>query len=696
VIERIGFGTAQVRAGTTRVELLPGQRLTVGLGVTATSPDELRGATAFVWTNYGSHDPSRFSEVPMNPVPPSDGHQRAFEVTLEPATLGTFIVTAYLVVDGVKRWVQDYAPSDPARDEHNLNNRLVFRVSSPEVNGLLVRQVPLDKANANADSTDISTIDDMLEEGQNWYSLAKLEAEGVNCIWVQVPYRLDLWDKLPAVDDAGSDYASTDWFSIDPELSHEARLVPAWDLDRQRQLANAVMKRFVDKAHELGMLVIFEIAPNHVGHNFIFHDAFEDGGAITVRRRDYSQAAVNAGQLSDVNARLASGAFDETIKNYAEYMLPQMYAARYPDGTYNPFGASSVSETYSPDWYGLWADTKHLNHGGHAGQRIWYPRTEQNYRVLAYIGRVMRWAATELGADGFRIDHTLGMPYYFFEQTLPWIEMKVRENRGDGGHLILVHEDHNRKDYSARVGDVVQSTGYKGLLQALTNQDIDAIWNLYNNPYFTTEFVGTGNHDEVRGSTFFAGNLLAYGNAVLTMLLMGGAMTMLAGDEYAEGQPLRFKAKGGIPTLGQLRLGQLPQDNANLAYWIGRGGLLKRDHPSLRGTYRERLSLRDGDPARRILACARSSGQPSDVPLMVFNNLERQDWVTATFDLGSSVRTWIESAADAFYQIRDLLALDPDRPLWRRPLHGQELLDQGIHIGLQPYQIQVLELTRLA
>src|SRR5688500_3260227 len=79
------------------------------------------------------------------------------------------------------------------------------------------------------------------------------------------------------------------------------------------------------------LLVIFEIAPSHVGHNFIFRDAFEDGGAITVRRRDYSQAAVNAGQLSDVNARLASGAFDETIKNYAEYMLPQMYAARYPD-----------------------------------------------------------------------------------------------------------------------------------------------------------------------------------------------------------------------------------------------------------------------------------------------------------------------------------------------------------------------------
>jgi hypothetical protein len=147
----------------------------------------------------------------------------------------------------------------------------------------------------------------------------------------------------------------------------------------------------------------------------------------------------------------------------------------------------------------VWADTKHLNHGGHAGQHIWYPRTQQNYHVLDYIGRVMRWAAVELGADGFRIDHTLGMPFYFFEQTLPWVEGKLREKRGADAHLILVHEDHDRKDYSARVGDVVQSTGYKRLLQALTDQDIEGIWNYYEDPNARAEFAGTGNHDEIRG-----------------------------------------------------------------------------------------------------------------------------------------------------------------------------------------------------
>lgn len=376
-------------------------------------------------------------------------------------------------------------------------------------------------------------------------------------------------------------------------------------------------------------------------------------------------------------------------------MLPQMYAARYADGTYNPFGAASVFETYSPDWYGLWADTKHLNHGGHAGQGVWYPKTEQNHRVLAYIGRVVRWAATELGVDGFRFDHSLGMPYYFFEQTLPWVEMKVREDRGDDAYLLLVHEDHDRKDYSARVGDIVQSKGYEGLLHALTHQDVEGVWNLYNDPNFAIEFTGTGNHDEVRGSNFFPGDLLAYGNAVLTMQFMGGPMTMLAGDEYAEADKLRFKAKGGIPTLWQLRLGELPQVNQTLAYWVARGGRVKTGHRVLRGTHRERLGSVGGGEVPRMLACARSSGQAGEVPLMLFNNLDRHNWITASFDVGSGVRSWLGLAPSAYYQVRDLIGVDPQRPLWRRPLPGQELLDQGIHVGLQPYQIQLLELERL-
>ncbi|MGZ4620418.1 MAG: hypothetical protein ACXV3F_17370, partial [Frankiaceae bacterium] len=657
MIEDLVFGTPQLRAGTTRVDLRPGERLTIGLGVTATSAAEVADASAFVWTNYGRDDPRTFEAVPMTPVVPRDNHQRAFEVTLPTAGLGTFLATAYVVVGGQQYWATTW---------YGTRN-LVFRVPSPDIDRLYVRQVPIDKANARADSTDISTIDDMLGDLPGRYSLAKLAREGVDCVWVQVPYRIDLWEGLPAVDDAGSDYASTDWFSIDPELSVEARQVPAWDLDLQHRLANEAMRRFTAEAHSLGMKVLSEIAPNHVGHNFIFRDEFSTASGSDVRRRDYSQVAVSPAQLGEVAQRLASPDLNEQVKNYAEWMLPQMYAAKWPDGSYNPFGASNVYETYSPDWYGRWADVKHLNHGGHAGQRIWEPRTEQNWRVLHYLGRVMRWAVLDLGFDGFRIDHTLGMPYPFFEQILPWVEMEAQ--RAGRQSIVLVHEDHDRKDYSARVGDIVQSKRYEELLDALLHEDVDRVWRLYDDPNFGIEFVGTGNHDEVRGSQFFQGDLLAYGNAVMTMQLFGGPMTMLAGDEYAEGEKLRFKSKGGIATAWQLRQGTLPAANVNLASWVAVAGRLRTTHPALRGRGRERLRAREGDD-RLLLAAARVPDDTAVVPLLVFNNLSRQDWTTARYDVGARVRERLDR--EAFYQVRDRVGFDPERPLWRRAFAGAE------------------------
>ncbi|GAB3344861.1 alpha-amylase family protein [Modestobacter lapidis] len=694
MIERIGFGPAQLRPGRGRPRLRPGETLALGLGVSATSPGELAGATAFVWTNHGAADPRNFSAVAMAGTVPADEHQRAFEVTLPPAVRGTFVATGYVVLDGVRHWAQEHAgpPSPAAR--HGLQNRLVYRVSDPAVDATYVRQVPIDKANARADSTDISTIEDMLETGPGWYTLRQLADEGVTCVWVQVPYRLDPWDGLAALDDAGSDYASTDWFSIDPELSREARAVPPWDRDRQRELANAAMTRFVAAAHALGMAVISEIAPNHVGHNYVFRDVFGEGGSAQVRRRDYSQVALDAAQLAEVAARLASPEVDEGIKDYAEHMLPQLYATRGPDGRYDPRGAGSVHRTYSPDWYGRWADTKHLNHGGHAGEQRWVATSAQNQRVLDYIGRAMRWAVTELGFDGFRVDHALGMPFSFFEQVLPVVEMEARRVRGADSSLLIVLEDHDRKDYSARVGDVVQSKGYEELLHALADRDVDRLWRSYGAPLRDAEFSGTGNHDEIRGSGWFGGDLLAYGTAVVTMRLMGGPMTTLAGDEYAEGQQLRFKSRGGVPTLWQLRQGTLPAANTALAARIAAAARLASSRPALRTTERERLGWRTAAPTVPF-ACARSGADPGDVPLLLVSNLDRTAWVSGQLDVGSSLGSRLAQAPDSHHQVLDLLGTDPDRPMWRRPLSGRQLLEEGLPAGLQPCQVQVLELQRV-
>ena len=48
----------------------------------------------------------------MNPVPPSDGHQRAFEVVLAAPPRGTFVATPYVEVDGQLYWGETAGKQD--------------------------------------------------------------------------------------------------------------------------------------------------------------------------------------------------------------------------------------------------------------------------------------------------------------------------------------------------------------------------------------------------------------------------------------------------------------------------------------------------------------------------------------------------------------------------------------------------------
>lgn len=672
---QIGFGTPNKRLGTNIVNIRLGEHISFGLGFTPDHSDA--NIKAFVWTNLDGNSPNDFSEIKMTPVEPTDDYDNAFSATAEITKPGTYIATAFVRYGDHKIW----AGVD-----------IIWRVSLPIADALYVRQVPIDKANARQDSDEISTMEDMLEVSELSYTLDKLKNEGVNCLWIQTPYRVDPWDGAHPSDTAGSDYASTDWFSIDPELSRSTRMIPAWDLDRQHQQANHTMKAFITKAHDHGMKVVFGIAPNHVGHNYIFRDYFEEDDRREVRRGDFSHLAVREEQLEAVRK------YQELHKNsalalYAEYVFPWMYAAKDSSGNYDPNGADNVYETYSPDWYGYWGDTKHLNHGAHAGQHIWHPATEQNWRVLNYIANAMLWAVVELGVDGFRVDHAYGMPIEFFTQTIPWVEAKARILRSGFEGLILFHEDHDRKNFSANVGDVVQSKWYEEILHSFADGDIHGVWNVYNDHYFT-EFAGTGNHDERRGITFFDGDIRAYGNAIISMLFLGGPVTTLAGDEYGESRKLRFKAKGGIPTLWQLRNKQLPRINRELFFWVSKAGRLRLDKPCLALPFRQQLGAIGQD--NYILAFEKKDLQSDRLSLTIFSNINHGRVASARFWLGenvqSGIRNSLSGAANSYYQVRDLFSLTPDRPLWRNPIHGRDLIEHGITVLLAPYQVQVLEL----
>nr|VFK10027.1 MAG: Alpha amylase, catalytic domain [Candidatus Kentron sp. LPFa]VFK28856.1 MAG: Alpha amylase, catalytic domain [Candidatus Kentron sp. LPFa] len=694
----ITFGTQNLRPGTDIVDAGLDKEILFGLGFT---PDEASiNATpaAFLWTNLGSEAPDIFREVAMEPVKPSDDHRYAFAVTLPLMTPGTYTATAFV--------------RHGSEEEIWVGKDVNWRISVPAVDSLYVRQIPIDKANARQDSGKISTMDDMLDGPESAYTLDKMQQAGVNCLWIQTPYRIDPWDGRPN-DTAGSDYASTDWFSIDPELSREASRIPGWDTDRQHEIANQKMKEFVTAAHARGMKVVFGIAPNHVGHNYIFRDFFQDEDVV--KRGCYKKIVIDEFQPAEVEKRKKQYAGTE-LALYAEYIFPWMFATKNASGEYDPNGANDVNETYSPDWAGNWDDTKHLNHGAHAGQGHRNATTEQNWKVLAYIGNAMLWVVVKLGVDGFRIDHSYGMPVEFFTQTIPWVEKKARALRPGFEGLILFHEehDHERKRFAANVGDVIQAKWYEAILQGFSHRDVEAIWSAYGNPYFA-EFSGTGNHDECRGITFFTefsragnhdecknknfvqANLREFGNAVVTMLFLGGPMTTLAGDEYGESRKLRFKMTGGIPTLWQARTGQLAPENLELDAWVSKAGRLRRERPELGCSERERLIPRSDDPVPIVAFEKRAS--ENLCPLMVFSNIDHGNSQSGRFGLGARARAWIglmvATRPDTQLQVKDLFSSTPDQPLWSHPILARDLLRDGIQVDLTAYQVQVLEMARV-
>ncbi len=690
--KNIGFGTPlQNKSGHINMaNWKPGDKIKFGLGLDLDSFDShhrKEDIRAKLWTNIGHNsDPKTFYEIPMNPVQPSDQHELAFESDVPVDRVGTYKVTAAISGDQGKTWsfINDFGFND-----------LVFRPKPAEWEAINMRQVHIGKANAPVGALKFSYLEDMIESKWGNYNLEGLKSQGVNAIWIQSPFRADPWDHRNPADTAGSPYACTDYFSIDPRLCREAQEKAGLDKDKQHEIANQVMKKLIDKAHNQGIKVFFCMAPNHVGHNYIFRDLFDDGrGGLKVSRNDFSNMVLNQNQLDEINSKLRDPNISEPEKSYAEYLYPRMYATQ-KNGHFDPAGAQSVNETIHDVWYGDWSDTKKLNHGAFAATNIHEARNEQNYKVLDYLGRAMLHATVFLGVDGWRIDHSTGMPDQYFYETLPKYQAAVDRYFGQSHPIFIMAEDHDRKTWTAKVSDLVQSKWYEEIMHSMNHQDVELFWGTLANPYFQ-ELVQTGNHDEARAIRAFDGNMLALGRYACTMELFGGAFSMLMADEYGEQQKMKFLSYGGIPSLEQARNNQLPEPNKTLKYWISRAGELKTNHPSLRSGDRVRLKLKDMKQLP-VIAFARHSYEQNNIPVLVFTNLSNEHKNGAFYELDKQSRDLLERLSnkkpETRFQVRDLMGKDPNAWLWSTAKSKQELLDQGICVLLDPYQIQALELV---
>jgi hypothetical protein len=684
-----GFGSPLTN-GNGRIDLRwePGNcKVPFGVGLKIDLSNPPRDLKVELWTNVNSDDPTHFYGVPMHPTEVRDNNDLAFFVEHDVQRTGTYTATVRVSTDGGQTWKT--GGEIGAQD-------IVFRAVSKEFEGLNIRQLLIGQANKEPGDWRASTIEDILENKYGNYNLETLAHQGVNTIYIECPFRSDPWDNRHPVDTLGSPFAVTDYYAIDPRWSREAREIPGWDRDRQMEVANRAFKRLVDEAHNKGMKVIVGVAPNHVGHNYTFRDMFENReGGVRVERNNFSQIAVNPEQLQHVERMLQSDKVQQHEKDYAEYLFPWMYATRDD----RPEGAGHVTQTMSETWYGDWLDIKKLNHGGHMAMGHKNGNSPQQEKVRDWIARWMAHAATALGIDGFRIDHSNGMAENFLNQTLTKAQRITDKVLGHHKPLFMMPEDHDRKDWTAKRVDLIQSEGWHNLIHAMAHGDPDGFFNTTLAPWFF-EVKATDTHDTGRGVHAFGGDLLSYGRYVITTMLSGGPFMMMMGSEYGEMKRTNFKAAEHVPSLYSARIGKLADSQIELNRWIAKAGHIKA-HPAVKTKHIQRMYARENNEhTARTIAFAKHPDHERDNRVLVFSNAANQHHQGGYFGLDEGTRTWLDgrsraSNGEARFQVRNLLSDDPNRHLWSQPKTAGELINDGVFVQLPPYQIQALELIQV-
>ncbi len=615
-----------------------------------------------VWTNANHNDaPSKYDAVPMREVK-VEGNRVTYRADIPVSKVGNYRATGRLSVDGGAsyQWAGDLGLADlrfrPHVEAHDALDLMELNVLS--VNG---------GHGTFADLTGSGS-----PETNGKYTLESLAKEGVNAVWVMPPFERSVWEFRHPLDDAGSPYATKNFFQVDPEYSAKAKELRARGASTAEvdAAANAEWKAFVDKAHSLGLKVVVDVALNHVGHNYEFSDLFTryDAAGKEVRevlKNDFSKVVINPEQKAAVDAHLA----DPSLPKYMEYVAPWMYASR----SGNSRGAKSADDAMAGG--GQWFDTKQLFLGGSYGGK----NSEQNAAVVGYLGRVLEYWAVDMGVDGFRLDHLTGLPQTVMEQALNHAQAAVDAHR-PGTQLYFTGEDFFSPEYNISYLDNIQDTWLRNSLLASTSPA--TLRGLLQSPYFDNrEMLNLDSHDETRFP--FQGDAKAAARLTSLLPLLGGATFAVAGDELGEGDAMPFKQYRGVGALLH------PSDaGKSIEESFRRANLARKALPALQDNNRGFPSPRDGGEDPDLFALSRFPDRKDGTPALVFANFNNQRTRENAFRLDDELRSRIDP--NRRYQVRDLMG--DGSPLWNPPLTGRELLDRGVFVRLAPYQVQVLKL----
>lgn len=351
-------------------------------------------------------------------------------------------------------------------------------------------------------------------------ALKKIREMGVSHIWytgiirhaTQTDYSAyGIPKNHPAVvkGKAGSPYAITDYYDVDPDL--------ATDVDKRMQ----EFEQLVERTHKAGMKVILDFVPNHVARQY--HSICKPEGVEDLGEGDNPQNGFN------------------TRNNF--YYCPAQCFSPYFDlysGEVTPYHEEPAKATGNDCFHNA------------PGKNDWYETVKLNYGLDYYAGRVghfdpipntwgkmtdilLFWAAK--GIDGFRCDMAEMVPTAFWQ----WATERVKAQYPDKVFIGEVYDPTQYRNYIGAGFDYLyDKVGMYDTVRAVMcgNQSTHAITGAWQQTDDIRDHMlyFLENHDEQRiASTFFAGNARkGVPGLVVSALLQQNPVMVYAGQEYGE------------------------------------------------------------------------------------------------------------------------------------------------------------------
>lgn len=361
---------------------------------------------------------------------------------------------------------------------------------------------------------------------------------------------------------AGSPYAITDYYDVDPDLAEN---VP----HRMQEFED-----LVGRTHKAGMQVVIDFIPNHVA-------------------REYKSIAKPAGVADFGENDHPEWAFSP-LNNY--YYLPnEKFTPQFDAGGYNEYPAKVTGNdcfTSSPsknDWY----ETVKLNYGVYyqGGMEKQFNPIPDTWHKMLHI--LLYWV--EKGVDAFRCDMAEMVPVEFWHWVIPQI-------KSVNPKILFIAEVYNPSLYRSYIYDgqfdlLYDKVGMYDYLRGVTSRDFPAEgitmqWqatdDIHNHILYFLE-----NHDEQRiASGFFCGRGICAEPALIVMSLLGtNAIMIYSGQELGE---LGMDSEGFSGVDGRTTLFDY-WGVRSLQAWANKGkfdgALLSDEQKELRDFYQQLLHI---------------------------------------------------------------------------------------------------------